>query len=75
VAIEIHIQRPLLFSSQTLELYCMKLKSMGINTQSTMDENKIINVNKTSNAQGFVLSLVMSIATFEENLALQVVVS
>jgi hypothetical protein len=43
----------------------MKLKSMVINTQSRMDQNKIINVNKTSNAQGFFLSLVMSLTTFE----------
>jgi hypothetical protein len=43
----------------------MKLKSMGINTQSRMDQNKIINVKKTSSAQGFFLSLVMSTATFE----------
>jgi hypothetical protein len=43
----------------------MKLKSVGINTQSRMEKKKIINVNKTSSAQGFSLSLVMSTTTFE----------
>jgi hypothetical protein len=52
----------------------MKLKSMGINTQTRMDRNKIINV-KTSSAQGFFLSLIMSTTTFEYKLALQVAIS
>jgi len=53
----------------------MKFKSMGISIQSRMDKKKIINVNETSSVQGFFLSLVMSITTFEYNFALQVVVS